>query len=212
MLVLFGSCSESLTLHSLPTACTSSITLEFSLWRLKDPDLVHSTTCTYLILPAPFVEMLFFLCFGAGQYFCLFVKNWCVDFHLGLHFYSIDQHISFCVNTTPFLLLSLYNRVYTIRNSDTSKSSFTVTDCFSYHVFVCFLMMFKLTFSISVKKKCVGIFIGIIQICVLLFSRMAISVLILPIYEHGRSFHLLMSVLVSFFNVSRLDYTSVSLA
>jgi hypothetical protein len=58
-------------------------------------------------------------------------------------------------------------------------------------LFACFVFHMKLKFVLSrTVKYCVPILMGI-----LLFVRWSFSVLILPIHEHGRVFHLLLSSL-----------------
>jgi hypothetical protein len=57
-----------------------------------------------------------------------------------------------------------------------------------------------IAFSISMQNT-TGILIGIALIMEIAFGNMAIfTMLILPIYEHGSSFHLLKSSLISLFS------------
>ena len=64
-----------------------------------------------------------------------------------------------------------------------------------------FQMKFMIAFSISMRNV-IGILIGIAMNLYSAFGRMAIlTMLILPIQEHGKSFHLLRFSSISFFNV-----------
>ena len=83
-------------------------------------------------------------------------------------------------------------------------TAFIIQDCFSYPVvvvvIVCIHMKLKIVLSRSIKNS-VTILMGIILNVLITFGRIAIfTVLILLLYEFGRSFHLLISSLISFFN------------
>jgi hypothetical protein len=59
-------------------------------------------------------------------------------------------------------------------------------------------MKMKIVLSGSVKN-CIRISMGIILNLLIIFGRVAIfTILILLMHEHGRSFHLLISLLISF--------------
>ena len=74
--------------------------------------------------------------------------------------------------------------------------------------FLVFHMKLIIVFSMSVKN-CVGICMGIALNLYIAFGKMIIFImLILWIYEHGRSFHLLMSSVSFFRDLKFLSYLS----
>ena len=84
-----------------------------------------------------------------------------------------------------------------VRDSDNSRTSFIVYDCFSSPVFVVLFCFFhiklRIVLSMSVQN-CVGILMGIALNLKIAFSKtISFTKLILPMHEHGRSFHLLIS-------------------
>ena len=82
-----------------------------------------------------------------------------------------------------------------VRDGDASRNSFIVQDCFGYSVFF-FHIKLGSVLSKS-EKKISGI---LMSIALNNFDKIAIfTMLILPMQEHGRSFHFLMSSLISVF-------------
>jgi hypothetical protein len=86
---------------------------------------------------------------------------------------------------------------------------FIVQDCFNYHGFLGFHVKFKISFQFSIKN-CIGILMNYNK---MVFGEMAIfSILIMPIYEHEKSFHLLESPSVSLFSILNVHCMSLTLS
>jgi hypothetical protein len=154
---------------------------------------LHSSTYRHPVRPIPFVEDAFFFpLFGFG----LIVKDQL----------SIGVRVYFWVfNSVPLIDLSALMPVscsfyyhssvlqLEVRFGDSSRNSFIVQDCFSYSGFLFFHMKLRIVLSRSIKN-CVGILKGIA------FGKIAIlTMLILPIHEHERSFYLQITFSISFF-------------
>ena len=78
-------------------------------------------------------------------------------------------------------------------------------------MFVCLFFHVKLVITLSISvKNCVGILMGIALNLEIAFGKLGIfTMLILPIHEHGKSIHLLISPSISFFRYLKfLSYTS----
>ena len=113
-------------------------------------------------------------------YFWLFDSILLINFSVFFHYYSVVQ--------------------LEVRESDASRSSFIVQGYFGYPGIFVFPYKFE-NCSFKVCKNCVRILMGIALNMQIAFGKMVIlTMLILPIHEHGGSFHLLISSSVSFFS------------
>jgi hypothetical protein len=119
---------------------------------------------------------------------------------LDLLFWYICLPVWFCANTMLNLLLWLCNIVWSQVLWCLQYWTFCSELPWLLKVFLCFHVYFKIDFSISVQNV-TGILIGIAFNIYIAFGSMVIfTVLILLIHKHGRSFHLLMSSLISLFS------------
>ena len=90
----------------------------------------------------------------------------CVGLFQGLWFYSIDQPVCFSTNTICFFYYCCAMQLQ-IRDSDGSRNSFIVQDCFRYPgVFCLFVCLFVFPYEVknsSFKelRKWVGLLMGI---------------------------------------------------
>jgi len=163
-------------------------------------DLFALFSCRHPVRPAPFVEDAFFFI-----HCMVFASLWkikchsCVDLFLGLLFNSIDQPVFVSLPCA----IALHLVYLEIRDGDTSQSSF-VQHYFSYPVFIFVVVCFVAVFPYEVEnyfckmwKELCWEFALNLKIA---FGKMAIFTMpILRIYEHGRSFHVLIYSLISFF-------------
>ena len=77
------------------------------------------------------------------------------------------------------------------RDGNFPRSSLIVENCFTFLDSCIFHKELRINLPMSVKN-CVGILVGIALNLCITFGKMTIfTMLILPINEHGRSFHLL---------------------
>ena len=126
-------------------------------------------------------------------YFVLFIKNQCLCV-CGFTFMS-----SILFNWTSCLFLCQYYTVllWLLCSTNCNKDADTlvsliVQDCFNYTIFSLYELSIILSKSV---KNFVGILMGIALTLYVAFGKMAIfTMLILPVHEHRKSFHLLISL------------------
>jgi hypothetical protein len=132
----------------------------------------------------------------------------CVGSFLGLQFYSIDLSACHCTTTMQFLSGLLCVELE-VTDGDSTRRSFIVENSIRYPGFFVIPDEFE-NCSFYLYEELSWNFDGDCIESVDWFCKMAIfTILILPIHEHGRSFHLLRSSLISFFrNLTFLSYRS----
>jgi hypothetical protein len=110
----------------------------------------------------------------------------------GLQFYSIDLPVCHCTSSMQFYHNCSVIQLE-IRNGDSTKVSFIAENSFCYSSPLVFQMNLQIGLSNSMKNW-FGILMGIELNLKIAFSKITIfTMLILPIHEHGRYFHLLRS-------------------
>ena len=113
----------------------------------------------------------------------------CIDLFLNSLFSFTDLCVCFLCNIILFLLLQVLYRGLITRNIHLFYSSFSkLSWLFSL---LCFHINFKII-CFSSKKNSLGIFMGIaLNLYIALCSVVTSTIVILLIYEHGTSFHLI---------------------
>ena len=121
-----------------------------------------------------------------------------VDLCLGLQFYSIDLHLCFVPIHCCFYCYVLY---YNLK----SRIVIPTAVLLLFRIILATLYFcISITLSISVNN-CVGFLMEITLNLYITFGWMSIFIiLVLQIHQHGRSFHVLISSSICFFNVLKV--------
>ena len=145
--------------------------LEFCAWWYILVYL-HSSTCWYQVIPAPFVKDTFFFPFDIS---CFFVK---IQVFEGVWIYI------WVFDSVPFVFLSVLMPIpgcfqfsssaveFEVRDCDASRRSLIVQDCFGYPGFFCFFIWSWVLFFQGLWRILLGFWWALHWICRLLLVRL----------------------------------------